>query len=94
MPSISIRWERRAYKELASLPREAQARVVHAVESLADAPLKGETLSADWKGLRRLRVGTYRVIYAFDGARLLILVVRVGHRREVYRRRSPAHRPL
>jgi mRNA interferase RelE/StbE len=42
-------------------------------------------MSADWKGFRRLRIGDYRVIYAFDGVELLISVVRVRHRREVYR---------
>ena len=85
MPSISIRWERRAFKELAALPRTAQQRLITAAESLASRPLKGEQLSGEWHGLRRLRVGRYRLIYAFDGDRLLILIVRVGHRREVYR---------
>lgn len=85
MGSISIRWERRAVKELSALPREAQQRVVTAVEGLRDEPLRGEQLAAEWKGLRRLRVGPYRAIYAFNGDELLVLVVRVGHRREVYR---------
>ncbi|MCU0290677.1 MAG: type II toxin-antitoxin system RelE/ParE family toxin [Thermoanaerobaculaceae bacterium] len=49
-----------------------------AVEDLREEPLRGEQLAADWKGLRRLRVGRYRAIYAFNGAELLILVVRVG----------------
>ena len=86
MTSASIRWERRAVKELEALPRETQQRIVEAVESLAEEPFKGEQLAAEWKGLRRLRVGRYRVIYAFDGAEFLILVVRVGHRKDVYRR--------
>ncbi len=85
MPSTSIRWERRAFRELAALPKDAQQRLVAAAEALATHPLKGEQLSGEWHGLRRLRVGRYRLIYAFDGARLLILIVRVGHRREVYR---------
>jgi mRNA interferase RelE/StbE len=83
--SISIRWERRAAKELAALPKEHQQRVFDAVTALRDDPLKGAVLSAEWKGFRRLRVGTYRVIYAFDGTELLVSVVRIGHRREVYR---------
>ncbi|MGV8038928.1 MAG: type II toxin-antitoxin system RelE/ParE family toxin [Thermoanaerobaculaceae bacterium] len=85
MRSISIRWERRAVKELSALPRDAQQRVITAVEGLRDEPLRGEQLAAEWKGLRRLRVGRYRAIYAFNGDELLVLVVRVGHRREVYR---------
>lgn len=84
MPSISIRWERRAFKELSRIPKKDRARVVAAVETLKKAPLKGKLLSADWKGLRRLRVGRYRVVYAFDGEVLMISVVRVGHRKEVY----------
>ena len=85
MPSASIRWERRAVKELQALPRDTQQRIVKAVESLRDEPFKGEQLAAEWKGLRRLRVGRYRVIYAFDGRQFLILVVRVGDRKDVYR---------
>ena len=84
MPSITIRWERRAFKELDKLPKEAQGRIIRAVESLRKTPLKGEVLSAEWKGLRRLRIGIYRVIYAFDGEVLMISVVRVSHRKDAY----------
>jgi mRNA interferase RelE/StbE len=79
------RWERRAVKELEALPKDAQQRIVEAVESLRGEPFKGEQLAAEWKGLRRLRIGRYRVIYAFDGQQFLILVVRVGHRKDVCR---------
>ena len=87
MPStpIEIRWERRAVKELKAADLETRCRIVAAVEQLVDQPLKGTMLSAEWKGLRRLRIGRYRVIYAFDGSRLLISVIRVGHRKDVYR---------
>jgi len=84
VPSISIRWERRAFKELSRLDKPDQKRIVKAVEQLREQPLKGKLLSAEWKGLRRLRVGTYRVIYAFNGTTLLISIVRVGHRKEFY----------
>ena len=84
-PAMRIRWERRAVKELAVLPRKDQRRVVEAVEGLLDDPLAGEPLAAQWKGLRRLRIGQYRVVYGFDGEELLIAAVRVGHRKDVYR---------
>lgn len=84
MPSISIRWERRAFKELSRIPGKDRGRIVAAVETLATDPLRGKLLAAEWKGLRRLRIGRYRVIYAFDGEVLMISVVRVGHRKEVY----------
>ena len=82
---IRIRWDRRAVKDAAQLPKDDRARVVAAVESLREDPLRGSILHAEWRGFRRLRVGPYRVVYAFDGTELLISVIRVGHRREVYR---------
>lgn len=85
MSSISIRWDRRAVKELQVLPKDVRRHVYDAVETLSDHPLQGSSLSGEWKGLRRLRVGQYRVIYAFDGTELLISVVRISHRREAYR---------
>ena len=44
-------------------------------------PMKG-----DRRGLRRLRVGTYRIIYEVLEDALVLLAIRIGHRREVYRR--------
>lgn len=85
MSSISIRWDRRAVKELRALPQEDQRRIFQSVPKLVDYPLQGKALHGRWKGLRRLRVGSYRVIYGFDGSQLLISVVRVGNRRKVYR---------
>ena len=85
MSSVSIRWERRAVRELRALPAEGRRRVYEAVGGLREEPLRGVALSGEWRGLRRLRVGPYRVIYGFDGRELLVSVVRVGHRREVYR---------
>jgi mRNA interferase RelE/StbE len=82
---IRIRWERRAVKEVSALEKGDRERIVTAVEGLRDDPLKGSSLSAEWKGFRRLRIGPFRIIYAYQGRDLLISVVRVGHRRDVYR---------
>ncbi len=86
MSSISIRWERRAVKELRRLPRQTALQVLEAVEALRQTPLRGRQLSGQWKGVRRLRVGEVRVSYGFDGRELLVSVLRVRHRREVYRK--------
>jgi len=83
--SISIKWDRRALKELKAIARDQHAKIFSAISALRENPLQGRALSGKWKGLRRLRVGNYRVIYGFDGQELLISVIRVGHRREVYR---------
>jgi mRNA interferase RelE/StbE len=82
---IAIRWDRRAVDEVKRVPNKDRKRIFDAVERLREDPLRGKVLSAEWKGFRRLRTGSYRIIYAFDGTELLISVVRVGHRKGVYR---------
>ena len=56
-----------------------------AIDRLAHEPSAGGALKGEFGGLRRLRVGRYRIIYEAFHEELTILVVRVGHRREVYR---------
>ena len=85
MSSVSIEWDRRALQELRALPQAARRRIYAAIGRLRDDPLRGAALSGRWRGLRKLRVGSYRVIYGFDGELLQVAVVRVGHRREAYR---------
>lgn len=86
MASYRLVWKRSAEKELAKLPREAIKRIVSLAEALRDDPLP---LSA--KKLRgaehtyRVRSGNYRLIYTVEAERLIIEVVRVGHRKDVYR---------
>lgn len=77
---------RRAVKSIQALPKKEQQRVRAAIELLADNPrppgcvaLKGESAAF------RVRVGDYRVVYEIHERRLLVQVVRVGHRRQVYR---------
>ena len=51
----------------------------------ADPRRFGHALTGDRKGLWRYRVGYYRIVAAIDDDRFVVLVVTVGHRREVYR---------
>ena len=75
-----------ADKALAKLPDAVQKRIAAATQDLGDDPrppgcvkLKGET------DLWRIRVGDYRVVYTIEDDKLLVLVVRVAHRKDVYR---------
>jgi mRNA interferase RelE/StbE len=81
----SIKWDSRALKDVAEIPKSDRMRIVDAVDRLATDPLKGKPLKGRWKGLRRIRVGVYRIIYALRNAELTILVLRVGSRSGVYR---------
>ncbi len=84
--NFSIRIKRSAVRELRRLAKEDRIRIVEAVDRLAENPFLGSALKGDLRGLRRLRVGDYRVIYEVQGDALVVLVIRVAHRREAYRR--------
>ena len=88
--SYSIRIRGSARRELAHLPRDARERVIVAIDALGEQPLVGSPLKGGLRGLRglrRQRVGDYRILYELLDEELVILVVRVTHRRESYRRR-------
>ena len=79
----------KAQKQLASLDRAAQKRILHFIyERLLASPdprLLGKTLAGELTGLIRYRVGDYRLICRLEDQVLTILVLEVGHRREIYR---------
>ena len=83
--SYSIRIKSSAAKALAKIDSTERARLIEAIDRLADEPSAGAALKGEFGGLRRLRVGRYRIIYEAIHEELTILVVRIGHRGEVYR---------
>jgi len=85
--SYSIRIKGSARREIAQLSRDARERVIAAIDALGEQPLAGSPLKGGLQGLRRQRVGDYRILYELLDDDLVILVVRVAHRRESYRRR-------
>jgi mRNA interferase RelE/StbE len=81
-----VRYDARAAKELRKLDRSAARRIAVAVVSLGDDPRPhGARPLTGADRLWRLRVGDYRVVYTIRDRELLVLVVRVAHRSEVYR---------
>lgn len=85
--SFSIRIKRSAARELQRIAREDRDRVVEAIDRLTENPHLGSALKGELRGLRRLRIGDHRVLYEVQHGELIVLVVRVAHRREAYRRR-------
>ncbi|MBI1337034.1 MAG: type II toxin-antitoxin system mRNA interferase toxin, RelE/StbE family [Phycisphaera sp.] len=76
-----------ARKELESLPGDIRRRVTRKIESLADEPqpasaqpLQGER----FRGLWKLRGGDDRIVYKIDKGQLVIVVVMVGNRKDIY----------
>ncbi|MBI3072800.1 MAG: type II toxin-antitoxin system RelE/ParE family toxin [Deltaproteobacteria bacterium] len=75
-----------ALRALSRLPKDAARRIRELIDSLTASPrphgakpLQGVT------GVWRARVGDYRVVYRIDDRAVTVLVVRIGHRRDVYR---------
>lgn len=75
-----------ALKALAALEKRDQRRIGAAIEFLTinPKPANAKKLVGELD-LWRIRVGSYRVIYKIEDAKLLILVVKIGHRKDVYR---------
>ena len=77
---------RRAVKLLASLPRPDQQRIRAAIDLLANEPRPpGCTKLSGEPNTYRVRTGDYRILYDVFDDRLVVQVVKVGHRRDVYR---------
>jgi mRNA interferase RelE/StbE len=77
-----------ALRQLRKLDRTAQKRVQAAIELLAEQPRpSGAKQLVGGESEWRVRTGNYRIVYEIHDDVLLVLVVAVGHRREIYRRR-------
>ena len=83
--TYSIKIKASAAKAIRRINPSDRRRVIAAIDRLAHERSAGSALKGEFGGLRRLRVGNYRIIYETIREELTILAVRVGHRKEVYR---------
>ncbi len=85
---FKLRFLGKAVEDLARIDRPHQRIIKEKLLILAEDPeaLKNniKRLRGDVEDLYRLRVGSYRVIFKKDGKELIILIVRIGHRKEIY----------
>ena len=82
----SIIIERNALKSLAIIPDKDATKIVNAIDELAEnARPNGVKKMKRYDDLYRIKVGNYRVIYEIYDGELSIIVVEIGHRKEVYR---------
>ena len=86
MTTYRVEIKRSAQKALDALDRSLRARIATAIEALGQDPrppratkLRAEDIA--W----RIRVGDYRIVYEIQDDYLIVLVVRIGHRREICR---------
>lgn len=84
-----VEWDDRARRELRKLDRSTQESILRYFRERItgdDDPRRfGKSLSREYKGLWRYRIGDFRAICQVEDNRLIVLVLRVGHRHKVYR---------
>ena len=86
MKKYTIKFTEEARKKIKKLDPQIKLIIKKAVESLSDNPYKGKPLSYELAGLYSLRTSDYRIIYMVKGEELIIIVISIGHRREVYKK--------
>jgi mRNA interferase RelE/StbE len=83
---FSVEYAKSVSKDLKSLPKPLRARALNVAENiLARDPYQGKPLAGRYKGLYRFRVGEYRIVYSIEQKRLVVFVLRIRHRKDVYR---------
>lgn len=84
MAAYRICFKRSAVKELKALPDRDLKAVLKRIQGLAEEPRPKGCERLSGKEWYRLRCGVYRILYAIEDGVLTVLVVKIGHRREVY----------
>jgi len=74
-----------AVKELQKIPKRDVNKIIEKIRSLSSDPRPPgcEKLSADEK--YRVRQGSYRIVYSIEDDKLVVLIIKIGHRKDVYR---------
>jgi mRNA interferase RelE/StbE len=85
--SFVVEFSPAARRQLKKLDSPIQKRIFHRIERLEKQPRpkSAKKLLGPKKPLYRVREGDYRIVYTIEEDRLVVLVIRIGHRSEVYR---------
>jgi mRNA interferase RelE/StbE len=87
--SYRIVFKKSAAKTLRKIPKADQKRIAEKIDSLAEAlPNQDTTKMKGNNPFHKIRVGDYRIIYEIQNEVLIILIVKIGHRRDIYRNLS------
>jgi mRNA interferase RelE/StbE len=87
MASYELVFRKSVAKDLRRVPNDDVARILERIRSLADDPRPAGCEKLSSLERYRIRQGVYRIVYEVLDHKLVVLVVKIGHRRDVYRRR-------
>jgi len=83
---FKVQFKKSVEKDLKALPKADQKRTLEQIgRAFTKDPCQGKALSVEFKGLYRWKIGRFRVIYEIQKDVLIILVLKIGHRKDVYR---------
>ena len=84
--SYRIELKRSATKALKKIPKADRKRIAEKIDSLAEGPPNPEITKMKGNNpFHKVRVGDYRIVYEIQEDVLLILIVKIGHRKDIYR---------
>jgi len=84
--SYKIYFRKSAAKELEKLPKAALRKIIKRIERLSDEPRPAGCEKLSGHELYRVRQGDYRIVYSIQDNELTIWVIKVGHRKDIYKR--------
>ena len=85
MARYEVRFRKSVGKDLHSIPKRDVQRIITVIDALADKPRPSQSRKLSGSEKCRLRGGVYRVLYEIQDDILVVCVVKVGHRKDVYR---------
>ena len=85
MAKFDLVFKESVSKDLKELPQQDVQRILERIDALRDEPRPQGSVKLSGKEYYRVRQGNYRIIYEIQDAQLVVIVIKVGHRREVYR---------
>lgn len=86
MASYSLVFRRSVAKDLRGIPNADVARILERIDSLSRDPRPPGSEKLGGREYYRVRQGNYRIVYEIRDEKLVVLVIRIAHRRDVYRR--------
>jgi len=84
---LTSRQFQKQFKKLDKPIRQQIAQALEAIRTSGDPRSVGKAMTENWSGYWRYRIGDYRVIVEFEDEVLIIVAIKVGHRRDVYKSR-------
>jgi len=84
--TYAVEFKKSAAKELTKLPKQVQVRLLAAINNLSIQPRKGNVRPMVGSTAWRLRAGEYRVIYDINDGKVVILILKVAARKNIYRK--------